>query len=93
MECTKILSEIKWPSLGDASQVWLSVILKFQPWDKVSVLCHIATGSPVSCHGLEKYWHSGFCEISLTLYIYAKGKKERQKAREKALLFVLKITD
>lgn len=35
----------------------------------------------VICHGLGKYWHSGFCEISLTLYIQAKGEKERQRKK------------
>lgn len=46
---------------------------------KFSVLCHVATGSLVSHHGLRKYWHFGFCELSPTLCIQAKGKKKREK--------------
>lgn len=41
---------------------------------KFSVLCHVATGSMVSHHGLRKYWHFGFCEVSPTLCIYTKGE-------------------
>lgn len=58
---------------------------------KCSVLCHVATGSLVSHHGLKKYWHFGFYEISPTLCIQAKGK--RREREQKALFFQRQETE
>lgn len=56
---------------------------------KFSVLCHMATGSLVSHHGLRKYWHFAFYEIKFYLiHISKKGKR-----REGAKSFFSKTTD
>lgn len=44
---------------------------------KFSVLCHVATGSLVSHHGLRKYWHLFLMKLSSTLCIQAKREKEK----------------
>lgn len=60
---------------------------------KFSVLCHTATESLVSHHGLRKYWHFVFFyERSLTLHIQAKGVGGG-KNREGAKSLVSKTTD
>lgn len=69
--------EIKWPSKLDISFTGITFshhkVSAMGP--KSSVLCHAATGSLVSRHGLRKYWHFGFCEVSPTLCIYTKRFK------------------
>lgn len=53
---------------------------------KFSVLCHVATGSLVSHHGLRKYWHFVFYEIKFYLTAY-KQKGKRKGAGSKKLCF------
>lgn len=80
MECTKVLAEIKGPPPGMLHRYGFShsQVLAMGP-KLVSV--SRSHRVKVTCHGLGKYWHSGFCEISLTLCIQAKGKKERLKIK------------
>jgi len=55
---------------------------------KFSVLCHTATESLVSHHGLRKYWHFVFFyERSPTLHIQAKGVGEGRRGREQKAWF------
>lgn len=89
MECTKFLLEIKWPSkIG----IMFTGITFSHPkvsamGSKFSVLCHVATGSLVSHHGLRKYWHFVLYEINPTLCIQAKRKKEKGGGSKKLCLF------
>lgn len=52
---------------------------------KFSVLCHVATGSLVSHHGLRKYWHLFLMKLSSPYAYKQKGKKKR--GREQKLCF------
>lgn len=82
MECTKVLAEIKGPPPGMLHRYGFShsQVLAMGP-KLVSV--SRSHRVKVTCHGLGKYWHSGFCEISLTLCIQAKGKKRKAKNKIK----------
>lgn len=44
---------------------------------KFSVLCHVATGSLVSHHGLRKYWH--FVSYEIKFYLMHTSKKGKRK--------------
>lgn len=55
---------------------------------KFSVLCHIATESLVTHHGLRKYWHFVFFMQEVLPYTYKqKGSGEGRRGREQKAWF------
>lgn len=56
---------------------------------KFSVLCHVATGSLVSHHGLRKYWHLFLMKKFYLMHTSKKGKRKGGGSKS----FVSKTTD
>lgn len=54
---------------------------------KFSVLCHTATESLVSHHGLRKYWHFVFMKEVLPYTYKQKGWGREEEGRSKKLGF------